>query len=190
MLPVKILLLEDNELDAQLIIRVILKKFPNAQILVNNDLDNFKFTIKNQVADVVIADYNLLTFNAMDLLTILQKNKSTIPFIVVSGILNDQETISELFKQGARDFILKKNLNHLTIRLGLILDKLDNLYSKRPKLLEKQKSLKKQLTFLETRMEKLSLMEKDSKHSKLLQTMDFAELQEIVDYYYQKKMEI
>ncbi|UZO79300.1 response regulator [Aquimarina sp. ERC-38] len=191
MLPVKILLLEDNETDVALIKRIVLKQFPEAQFTLVKELADFEFAIKNRVADMVIADYNLITFNALDLLKIIADQNSSIPCIVVSGVISDQETISELFKQGAKDVVLKRNLNHLNERLNTTFKKLREMYLKRPEIFEAQHRVRKQLAILEERIEKLILLENSkSKDLNLLSSIDFKELEHMVCKYYENQLTI
>jgi CheY-like chemotaxis protein len=61
--------------------------------------------------DVILADYNLPQFNALQALYLLQERKLDIPFIVVTGSI--EEVAVECMKQGAADYLLKDRLGRL-----------------------------------------------------------------------------
>jgi len=56
--------------------------------------------------DIVLCDYTLPSFNAMDALRTLQESGLDIPFIIISGTVGE-ETAVTMLKAGAHDFILK-----------------------------------------------------------------------------------
>src|SRR5207247_6870696 len=62
--------------------------------------------------DLVLADYNLPSFNAMRALRQVQNQGLDIPFIVVSATLSDEEAVA-CIKQGATDYILKDRRTRL-----------------------------------------------------------------------------
>jgi PAS domain S-box-containing protein/putative nucleotidyltransferase with HDIG domain len=62
--------------------------------------------LSNQSWDVILCDYSLPHLNAMDALEILHASGLDIPFIVVSGTI-DEETAVTALKAGADDFIVK-----------------------------------------------------------------------------------
>jgi len=62
--------------------------------------------------DVVIADYAVPGFGAIAAIQVLKERKVDIPFIVVSGTINDDMAVSAM-RAGAHDFVLKGNLNRL-----------------------------------------------------------------------------
>lgn len=61
--------------------------------------------------DIILADYYLPQFTAMDALHLLQKSGLDIPFIVVTGTL--EEMAVECLRQGAADYLLKDRLRRL-----------------------------------------------------------------------------
>ena len=109
-----ILILEDNPSDAELI-KAELKKNnikTNNIFLVDNKPDFIK-TIEEHELDIILSDYSLPQFDALTALEIIKQNKPDIPFIVVTGTL-DEETAVDTIKSGAWDYVLKERL----IRLG------------------------------------------------------------------------
>ena len=63
--------------------------------------------------DVVICDHNLPALDSISALKIVRAAAENLPFIVVSGLIPD-ETVIEVMRRGARDFIRKDNLSRLS----------------------------------------------------------------------------
>ncbi len=61
--------------------------------------------------DLILADYNLPQFNALRALCLLQEKGLDIPFIVVTGSI--EEVAIECMQQGAADYLLKDRLGRL-----------------------------------------------------------------------------
>ena len=55
---------------------------------------------------MILADFNLRNWTAIDALEILKRSGKDIPLIVVTGSLGDEAAV-ECIKQGAADFVLK-----------------------------------------------------------------------------------
>jgi len=109
-----ILILEDNPSDAELI-KAELKKNNikiNNLYLVDNKTDFIK-TVEEHELDMILSDYTLPQFDALTALEISKQKIPDIPFIVVTGTL-DEETAVDTIKSGAWDYVLKERL----IRLG------------------------------------------------------------------------
>ncbi len=61
--------------------------------------------------DLILADYSLPQFTALNALHLLQERQLDIPFIVVTGSI--EEAAIECMKQGASDYLLKDRLGRL-----------------------------------------------------------------------------
>ncbi|HLK54925.1 MAG TPA: PAS domain S-box protein [Chthonomonadaceae bacterium] len=62
--------------------------------------------------DVILADYSLPQFDARSALCLLHEREMDIPFLVVSGVVGDEEAVS-ILKLGAADYLLKDRLARL-----------------------------------------------------------------------------
>ncbi|GEM_PF-3443879 len=62
--------------------------------------------------DLILADYHLPQFDAMQALALLQEQDLDIPFIIVSGALGEELAVAAL-RQGAADYLLKDRLARL-----------------------------------------------------------------------------
>lgn len=110
---INVLLVEDSEDDAILIIRELEKNdFEIEQKRVETP-QNFKKELKKKTWDVVIADYALPKFSGIDALKMVNESNLKIPFILVSGKIGE-DTAVEAMKTGADDYIMKSNLKKLS----------------------------------------------------------------------------
>jgi signal transduction histidine kinase len=110
--PLRILLLEDTDTDAELVERALRRgglDFVLQRAVAEAD---FVSALRDFRPDVVLADYRLPSFDGLSALRIVRAASSELPFIVVSGTLGD-ETAVEVLKLGATDYILKDRLNRL-----------------------------------------------------------------------------
>jgi len=108
-----VLIVEDVESDASLIIRYLQKEYP---AVVHERIMNavqMKTALEKKAWDVVISDYRLPQFDAPSALKLLKDTGLDIPFIVVSGTIGE-ETAVGMMKAGAQDYMMKDNLLRLT----------------------------------------------------------------------------
>jgi len=109
---IKILHLEDNIYDAELVERILITSGLDAEIKVVKKEDEFIEAIENNSYDLIISDHTLIGFTGTDALRILTERKSDTPFIFVSGTLGEEVAISSL-TQGATDYVLKHKMERL-----------------------------------------------------------------------------
>jgi len=118
----KILLLEDSETDADLLVRFLNKeklKFSCTRVWNKN---MFVSEIKKREFDLIIADHNLPQFSGMEAFNICKNEKRNFPFILVTGSVSEK-LLTEYAKEGIDDYILKDNLLRLPSAIDKILDK-------------------------------------------------------------------
>ena len=102
----RILLVEDVEDDALLLVRELRKggiEPDHARVETAGEL---KAALADGPWDAILADYNLPAFTGLDALQIVQKSGMDLPFIIVSGVIGEEQAV-EALKAGAHDFILK-----------------------------------------------------------------------------------
>ena len=108
----KILFVEDVQSDAELIWNVIGKeKIVFEKALVDNEQD-YVAALGSFRPDLVISDYSLPQFDGYTALTIKNRLAPELPFILVTGSVNE-ETAVEIMKAGADDYVIKDNLSRL-----------------------------------------------------------------------------
>jgi signal transduction histidine kinase len=106
------LLLEDNPLDAALVVRALFKGGFEVAADVVQDEAAFTKALRTHPPEVVLADYNLPSWKGMEAIKLLRAEGSDIPIIVVSGALGDVAAV-ECIRQGATDYVLKDGLTRL-----------------------------------------------------------------------------
>lgn len=107
----RVLLVEDNESDALLILRLIRSEYVVTHERVET-ADQFLAALTRGPWDVIVADYNLPKFDAPAALALLQSRGKDIPFIVISGAIRDIDA-AEIMKRGAHDYVPKERRDML-----------------------------------------------------------------------------
>jgi sigma-B regulation protein RsbU (phosphoserine phosphatase) len=105
----RILLLEDSNLDAELTLRELRQgglHFVSTRV--QNGAD-FQQAIREFQPDLILADFKLPTFDGRKALAMAREMCPDIPLIIISGAVGE-ETAVELLKNGATDFVLKDRL--------------------------------------------------------------------------------
>ncbi len=115
------LILEDDSRDAKLCAEQLRQGGYNLQFEIVDSPESFKECLAHAEFDVIIADYNLRTWTAIDALGILKQSGKDIPLIVSTGSLGDEPAV-ECIKQGAADFVLKDRPAHLAIAVNRALE--------------------------------------------------------------------
>lgn len=109
--PLRILILEDSELDVELIRSKLQNEFDFIDRVVY-DKEAFSKEIIEFNPDIILSDYSMPQFNGLEALAILKTSKIQRPFIVVTGAI-DEETAVLCIKAGADDYLLKDRLARL-----------------------------------------------------------------------------
>jgi PAS domain S-box-containing protein len=141
----KILFVEDVLSDAELIWNEIEKsKISFSKVLVDKEDDYLEY-LKDFEPDLIISDYSLPQFNGMTALLLRNQLAPLIPFILVTGSINEEVAV-ECMKAGADDYILKENLSRLGTAITNSIIKL--------KLAKEKKATEEELQKSELRLQK------------------------------------
>jgi len=109
---VRILLIEDSDDDAALLLRELQRADYQVEVERVETAEAMRSALAHQTLDLVICDYSLPSFNAPSALAILQEGGYDLPFIIISGTIGE-ETAVEALIAGAHDFIIKGSLSRL-----------------------------------------------------------------------------
>jgi DNA-binding NarL/FixJ family response regulator len=105
----RILLLEDDERDAELIEEQLRRTGMKVTLQRVDTEKGFASGLREFAPDVVISDHSLMQFNAKAALKVLRAVRPTAPLIVVSGLIDGQAMVAYL-RAGAEDVVLKDHL--------------------------------------------------------------------------------
>jgi len=108
----RVLLVEDSEDDALLVIRELKKGGYEPEYERVETAEAMRTVLSEKTWDVILCDYNLPRFNGLDALNLCQEGGIDVPFIIVSGTIGE-ETAVEAMKAGAHDYVMKDRLSRL-----------------------------------------------------------------------------
>ena len=118
----EILLLEDSESDADLLIRFLKKEnldFNHSRVWRKYD---YIKALTDSSPDLIIADQSMPQFSGMEAFRIAKNERKNIPFILVTGSVSEK-TLTEFAKEGVDDYILKENLLRLPSAIEHVVSK-------------------------------------------------------------------
>jgi len=107
-----VLIVEDLESDAQLIVRLLTKADYTVAFERVETAEQMRAALEKQTWEIVISDYSLPELDGPTALKLLQETGLDLPFIVVSGTMGE-ETAVAMMKAGADDYVMKGNLPRL-----------------------------------------------------------------------------
>lgn len=110
--PLRILLVEDSERDAALILLYLRRGGYEPTMQRVETRFEMKAKLESGEWDVIISDFNLPGFNAYASLQVLQESGRRIPFIVLSGEIS-QEIIDGVTKAGANEYLAKYEMRQI-----------------------------------------------------------------------------
>jgi PAS domain S-box-containing protein len=107
----RILIVEDNEDDALLLLRLLQKEgykvyYKRVELPLQME------QALEEKWDVIICDYALPKFSGLEALEIFKSKDIDIPFLLVSGTVGEDVAV-DMMKSGAHDYIMKTNLKRI-----------------------------------------------------------------------------
>ncbi|HJW82300.1 MAG TPA: EAL domain-containing protein [Acidiferrobacterales bacterium] len=110
--PLRILIVEDSETDAELLLRELRRggyapEFERVQT--PEGLDD---ALDRQAWDLIVSDYAMPRFNGLQALKLTQEKGLDMPFIIVSGSIGEDVAVAAM-KAGAHDYLMKGNTARL-----------------------------------------------------------------------------
>lgn len=112
-------MVEDREDDAILILNEL--KYSGKHTIAHwervDTLQGIEAALKSQTWDIILSDYNLSGFNALDALDIVHRLAVEVPFILISGAIGEETAVIAL-KAGVHDYLLKDRLSRLPLAVS------------------------------------------------------------------------
>ena len=112
MKPLRVLMVEDNERDAALLLRELRRGGYEPVAERVDNLDSLLAALERQTWDIVISDYSLPRFSGPAALTAVRERNTDIPFMIVSGTIGEDIAVDAM-RAGAHDFMPKGALVRL-----------------------------------------------------------------------------
>jgi len=110
--PLHLLHLEDNPVDAELIITTLTEGGIPCQSQRVETRQAFVAALKEGRTDLILADYSIPGFDGMTALTLARQHCPDVPFLFVSATIGEELAIDAMH-QGATDYVLKQRLGRL-----------------------------------------------------------------------------
>jgi PAS domain S-box-containing protein len=108
----RILHLEDDRLDADLVEATLAAGGLEAAITRVDDRESFRAALESGQFDVILADYSLPRFDGLSAQIMTAELRPEIPFIFLSGSIGEELAVERL-KDGATDYVLKDRMARL-----------------------------------------------------------------------------
>ncbi len=112
----KVLHVEDNSYDAELVHQLVVAEWPDCVVTVVTTEDTFRAELERGEIDVILSDFSLPNFSGMGALELAKRHAPGTPFIFISGSIGEDRAI-EAVKSGARDYILKDRMKRLVLSI-------------------------------------------------------------------------
>jgi len=112
LIPLRLLLIEDSEDDALLLIRELKQGGYAPDYLRVDTEEGVSVALAEADWDVVITDHNLPGFSSNRAIEIVSQDGDDLPVIIVSGSIGEDVAVCAM-KAGAHDYIMKGNLKRL-----------------------------------------------------------------------------
>src|SRR4030042_3495004 len=108
----RVLIVEDSEDDAILLIRELRKVGYDVLYERVETRESMKAALEQKQWDLIISDYILPNFSGLAALNVLKEKEIDLPFIIVSGNIGEDIAVSAM-KAGAHDYLIKGKLKRL-----------------------------------------------------------------------------
>ncbi len=109
--PLRLLILEDRADDAELALKELRQAGFEPTWHRVDEAASFKAHLDPEL-DIVLADYNLPQFDALQALKLMQESGLDIPVVIVSGSIGEERAVAAV-RLGAMDYVLKDRMARL-----------------------------------------------------------------------------
>jgi DNA-binding NtrC family response regulator len=127
---IKIIILEDNSSDAELIQRELKKSELEFQATVAPSKGTYEQALSLAQPDLILSDYSIPSYDGFSAFQLKQEKYPDVPFIIVSGTIGEENAV-ELIKNGITDYVLKDKLMVLNQKIIRALNEVDEKLAKR-----------------------------------------------------------
>ncbi len=108
MKPIRLLIVEDAPADAELMVHALRRHGYAPEWRYVDNQEDYLAALDSSL-DLILADYNLPSFNGLRALELLKDADLDIPFVIVSGSIGEDAAVKAM-RAGAADYLLKDRL--------------------------------------------------------------------------------
>jgi PAS domain S-box-containing protein len=120
-MSLKVLYLEDSPQDIEIVRELLIDAGYDLSMDCAEKKSEFTSLLRSHIYDIILSDFKLPGFNAIDALKLSNEICPEVPFICISGVIGE-ETVVEIIKKGAVDCVLKDRLVRLPSAIERALD--------------------------------------------------------------------
>ncbi len=128
--PLNLLIIEDSEVDALLILGHLKHGGYDPQHRRVDTASDLRDALSRQKWDIILSDHNMPGFSSTAALEMVRAVDSDVPFLIVSGSIGEEEAVSAM-KAGAPDFLMKDHLARLVAAVDRELKDADDRRARR-----------------------------------------------------------
>jgi len=110
--PLRVLIVEDSEDDAELLLIELRRAGYDPQFRMVQTRDDMVAALDEQEWDIVVSDYNMPHFSALGALGVMHDRNLDLPFIILSGAIGEETAVAAM-KAGAHDYVMKGHVARL-----------------------------------------------------------------------------
>jgi signal transduction histidine kinase len=110
--PIRVLIVEDSENDALLIVRELQRSGYEVTFERVDTGPAMSSALTGASWDIILSDYAMPGFSGLAALRLAEEQAPAVPFILVSGVIGEDIAV-EAMRLGAHDYVLKNNLARL-----------------------------------------------------------------------------
>jgi PAS domain S-box-containing protein len=126
----KVLLVEDSEDDALLIMRELQRERESLSFQRVETKEEFVSKLRDFAPDLILSDYSLPRFDGLSAFAIAQLQCPDVPFIIITGAMGEEWAI-ETLKRGVTDYVLKQRLSRLNPSVERALRESDERFARK-----------------------------------------------------------
>ncbi len=108
----KILHLEDNTDDAELVRELVREEWPDCLIRCVGNRQDYLGELRATRYDLILSDFAMVSLNGLEALEMAKERAPETPFIFLSGTIGEDRAI-EALRNGAEDYVLKDRMKRL-----------------------------------------------------------------------------
>ncbi len=108
----RILHLEDNPADAELVSRILVEEWSDCAVTVVATRDDFEAELDRGGYDLILSDFTLVSFTGLEALDLACRRAPDVPFVFFTGTLGEERAIDAVHL-GAADYVLKDQMKRL-----------------------------------------------------------------------------